>query len=259
VISLRWAGALALALLVPPTAVPAEETEPPSAAEVKARWMGRLDGRSFSVEVTLQVDYSGMQEERRIEVWRDDREGQERLMARFQAPPDLRGLGLLYLEQEGRTNDYFVYQPATGRVRRVPEVMAREDVYGVDLEYLGFGVAQIEPTNVESLERDHLDGEPVWRLEERAERDDARFDRRVVWLDPESFVPLRTEHTKDGRRTLVARTQAIDTVQGIATPRRVRFERPREGQVVEMRIEQVDYVSPIPEAFFTTMRLLRAR
>jgi hypothetical protein len=229
------------------------------AEEVKARWMNRLDGRSFSAEVTLRVRHRDLHEERRVEVWRDDQLGRERLMARFESPAEIRGLGLLYLEREGAPNDYFVYQPATRRVRRVPEVMAREDVYGVDLEYLGFGVAQIEPTRVESVAETVLADRPALRLEESALRADARFDRRIVWLDAASFVPVRTEHVRDGHTTLVAVTDELATIQGVVTPRRVRFERPDERQIVEMQIDEVDYVAAIPEAFFTTLRLLQRR
>jgi hypothetical protein len=247
-------AAFSLAVILMPSGVGAL-----TAQEVKTRWMERLDGRSFSAEVTLRVDYRGLHEERRIEVWRDDQKGLERLMARFELPAEIRGLGLLYLEQKGRPNDYFVYQPATKRVRRVPEVMVREDVYGVDLEYLGFGVAQIEPTKVESVEEAVLQDRPALRLEERAERTDARFDRRVVWLDPESFVPLRTEHYRGERTTLVAVTASIETIQGVPTPTKVRFERPEDHQTVEMELVTIDYVASIPEAFFTTIRLLRSK
>jgi hypothetical protein len=247
---------VALCLLVLAHAPAAAALDP---AEVKARWMQRLDGRSFSANVVMRVDYGDVHEERRIEVWRDDQRGLERLMARFQSPAELRGLGLLYLEQEGRQNDYFVYQPATRRVRRVPEAIVREDVYGVDLEYLGFGVAQIEPTEVESVREVVLDDRPALRLEERAERSDARFDRRVVWLQPETLVPLRTEHYRGDRTILVAVTENIEMIQGVATPRQIRFERPGERQTVEMDLDAIDYVGSIPEAFFTTMRLLRSR
>jgi hypothetical protein len=226
------------------------------AEAVKARWMQRLDGRAFTAKVAVRVRHRDIDESRHMEVWRDDKAGLERLMARFDAPPEIRGLGILYLEQSGRSNDYFVYQPATKRTRRVPEAMVREDVYGVDLEYLGFGVAQLEPTRVESVAEAVLDDRPAIRLEEHAERSGSRFDRRVVWLHPEMFVPLRTEHYRGEQLVLVAVTERIDTVQGVETPRRVRFERPVDHQIVEMEVEAVDYVARIPEAFFTTMRLV---
>lgn len=242
----------ALVLGVPVGAEPA-----PGADEVKQRWQGRLDGRRFTAVVRLGVDRAGHDEERRLEVYRDDHDGRrERLMVRFRDPADLRDLGLLYLENEGGPNDYFLYQPALGRVRRVPETMVREDVYGVDLEYLGFGVALIEPTRVEEVRREELDGRAVVFLQETALRPNPRFDERRVWLDPETWIPLRTEHLRDGRIAMVARTGEIRPVQGVPTPATVVFERDG-GTTVTMTVERVDYEAPVPDAFFSTLALIK--
>ncbi len=227
-------------------------------AEVPARWHGRLDGRRFTATVRLSIERAGWREARELVVWRDDRDGRsERLLARFESPSDLHGVGLLYLEHDERPSDYFLYQPAVGRVRRIPETLALEDVYGVDLEYLGFGVAWIAQTELIGVERTELDGKPVWQVRERAVGSVSRFAERRVWLDAGSFVPLRIEHWRDGQQTLLARTLLVDTVQGIATPRRVRFERPLAGESIEMEVEAVDYDAPISDAFFSVMRLVR--
>jgi hypothetical protein len=179
-------------------------------------------------------------------------------MVRFEAPADLRDVGVLYLEQPGRSNDYFLYQPALRRVRRLPEAIANDDVYGIDLEFLGFGVAQSEPTEVESARAESVEGRPAWRLEERALRPNPRFDRRVTWLDRETFVPLRTEHRRDGALRLVARTLETREIQGVATPVRMQFESEREGRRVTLEVEKVDYDAEIPEEYFSTLALIRA-
>lgn len=231
----------------------------PAAAEISARWHDRLDGRHFTARVSLRIERENWNEERELVVWRDDRDGRaERLMARFESPADLRGVGLLYLEREGQPNDYFLYQPSFGRVRRVPETMAREDVYGVDLEVLGFGVARVAGLEVERAVPADLDGRPVWRVTERARDPEPRFDRREVWLDAESFVPLRVEHHRAGALTMIAVTEEMALVQGVATPRVVRFERPALGERVQMRVDEIDYEAPIAEAFFSAMRLARS-
>ena len=55
-------------------------------------------------------------------------------------------------------------------------------------------------------------------LTERARRDNPRFERRIVWLDPETFVPLRTEHHKADSTLLVAETSQVKIVEGVPTP-----------------------------------------
>jgi hypothetical protein len=256
-------AALALAaglLVTPATAGEPSDELLPSADEARRLWMGRLDGRHFTSRVLLRIERRGDTEERLIDVWRDDRGGvRERVMARFEAPPDMRDFALLYIENADGPNDYFIYQPASQRVRRVPEELVRQDVYGVDLEYLGFGVALIEPAEIESLAWDDLEGRRTLRVSERALRENQRFERRAVWLDPTTWVPLRTEHHLRGQVRLVARTDEVRMVQGTATPVRVSFERPLDGEKVSMQVQSIDYERPIPEAFFSTLRLILER
>ena len=201
--------ALAALLSLAPDAVPLD------AEQVKQRWHSRLDARHFIAEITLDMDLAGLRETRELRVWRDDEKTEnERVMVRFESPPDLRNVALLYLEHDDRPNDYFLYQPAIRRIRRLPETVANDDVYGIDLEFLGFGVAQSEPTEIESMSRVTLRGKATYKLVERATRSNSRFDRRSTWLDADNFVALRTEHERSGRVVLIAQVGAVQEVQG---------------------------------------------
>jgi len=177
---------------------------------VKKRWHSRLAGMHFSARVQLSMDMGGIHEERELLVWRtDEAVGAERVMVRFTQPESVRNVGVLFLEQQGRPNDYFLYQPELRRVRRLPEAIASDDVYGIDLEFLGFGVAQSEPTEILDMAPETLDGRPTYRLRERALRPNPRFEERLTWIDASSFIPVRTEQFRAGAKRLVARTTEI--------------------------------------------------
>jgi len=254
------AGLLASALAGPELAAGSDDAVPLSSEAVKERWHGRLDGTHFAAKVRLSLELPGMHEEREVLVWRtDEGEGQERVMIRFVAPEDVRNLGVLFLEQHGRPNDYFLYQPDAKRVRRLPETIANDDVYGIDLEFLGFGVAQSEPTELEGMTRETLDGRKTYRLEEKALRENPRFDTRVTWLDADSFIPLRTEQYRRGSLRLSARTTEVKPVQGIPTPLGMDFENHQEHRKVSMRVADVDYRGAIPDEYFSTLALVRSQ
>ncbi|HKC49502.1 MAG TPA: outer membrane lipoprotein-sorting protein [Myxococcota bacterium] len=257
--SLAFAALLCAALC---SAVPAPadgDALPLSAAEVAARWHGRLARRHFNARVRMHMDLGGLREERRLRVFRDDEDGRgERVLVRFDAPADLRNVGLLYLAHADRPNDYFLYQPEIRRIRRLPQSVANDDVYGIDLEFLGFGVAQTVPTTLESLTREKLGGRSVWKLVESAREPNPRFETRRTWIDPASWAPLRTEHLRGARVVLVAETLELAEVQGVATPRRVRFAKPIEKREVQLEVDSVDYEAPIPEEYFSALALLRA-
>lgn len=258
---------LALALAAPALAPASDELDldarPLSAMEIAARWHGRLDSRHFTARITLEMQRTGLREQRErreLLIWRDDdASAAERVLIRFEAPRDLRGISLLYLERAEGANEYFLYQPALRVVRRLPESIASEDVYGIDLEFLGFGGAQTEPTEIESLASESLDGRPAYRLTERAQRKNPRFDTRITWLDRETFIPLRTEHHAEGRLELIAITLETRSVQGVPTPLRMHFEHPVAGRQIDLVVESVDYESPIPPEYFSTLALIRSQ
>ena len=102
-------------------------------------------------------------------------------------------------------------------------------------------------------------GRRAYRLVERAREPNRRFDERSVWIDAETFVPLRTRQQLDGREVLRAETLEVRLVQGIPTPVRMHFERPHDGIQVDLVVEDVDYESPIPEDVFSVFSLTRGQ
>jgi len=249
-----------LALLLTLASLVAHGAGPParSVLEVQAGRYGRLDGRHFTADIEMQIERDGHREDRRLVVWRDDEGGKhERIMARFLEPADLKNFALLFLENEGRPNDYFVHQPELARVRRVSESIASQDIYGVDLEFLGFGVAQSVRCETEAMEKAELDGRPVYKLMERALDPNQRFDERVTWIDAATFVPLRTEQRRGGKAMLIAHVRRLEEVQGVPTPMESTFERPGAGEKVTMVVRKIDYETPIAPEFFSTLALIK--
>jgi hypothetical protein len=239
--------------------VRASEDAVPEAVDPVTRWHARLSGKHFVARVNLSMNMGGIREERELKVWRtDEAVGAERVMVRFTQPESVRNVGVLFLEQQGRPNDYFLYQPELRRVRRLPETVANDDVYGIDLEFLGFGVAQSEPTEVEGVKREQLDGKPTYKITERALRENPRFDERVTWIDARTYIPVRTEQFRQGKKRLIARTTEIGEVSGIPTPLRMEFENQAENRQVSLRVAEVDYDVAIPEEYFSTMALVRS-
>ena len=237
-----------------------EDAVPVSGEEVWERWHSRMDGKHFTARVRMDVDLAGLTEERRLTIHRDDEDGSaERLLIQFDAPESLRNLGLLYFEQSGRPNDYFLYRPAVRRVRRLQQSAITNNLYGVDPEFLGFGIAETEPTRIQSMRSVRLNGHDVYRLVERARNSNPRFEERTVWIDRENYIPLRTEHRLNSKRVLTAETLEIRILQGIPTPVRMRFERPLDGVRVELVVERMDYEKPISEDVFSVFTLMKSQ
>jgi len=200
---------------------------------------------------------AGLVEKRRMRIFRDQVDGAERVMIRFEAPEDLRDVGLLYMEQKDRPNDYYLYLPASKRVRRLPKSVAVQDLYGIDPEFLGFAVAETDPTEAVSFSVEMKRNQLTYRLEERALVEDSRFTRRITWIDADTYVPLRTEHRQGEQTVLIAVATDSRNIQGVHTPTRMTFERLDADRKIELRVLEVDYEKPIPPEYFATMALFK--
>jgi hypothetical protein len=235
--------------------------EPPlSAEDVRERWEAVLNGRHFTANVTLAMRFAGHEEHRRMRVYRDDTPAAgERVMIRFEAPPDLRNLRFLYVEQPDRSNEYYLYQADLKRMRRIHESIADDDLYGIDLEFLGFGGVPPVPVDGLSIRRETLGDREVYVLHERAREPNARFEERRLWIDRSTFVALRTEHLVEGGRRLLAETLATRTHAGVEFPTRIRFERDGGTRSVELTLDDLDLVTPLPDDVFTILALSRRR
>jgi hypothetical protein len=202
----------------------------------------------------MQMDLAGLREERVMRVYRDDVGGRdERVLIRFDAPADLRNVGLLYLEQAGRPNDYFLYQPAMKRIRRLPQSVAE-------------GRAGITSGSSASAWRNRADGDPrrdgegsrTRGLESRGRRFRTRASRRGAPGSTRRTSSARTEHLRD-RRVVLAETLEVVEIQGVATPKRMRFHKTIEKREVLLTVDSVDYQAPIAEEHFSALALLRAQ
>ncbi len=257
-----WTGiAICLGLLGTPRPSAAElDFVPLSSQEVVKRWHARMDGQRFIAQVRMDVDLAGFKENRHMTVYRDHLDAtQERVLIRFDAPPSLRRMALLYLEQPHRSNDYFLYRPSVRRVRRLHESTVSGNIYGIDPEFLGFGIAESVPTEVVSMERTRIHDRDAYLIREKAIDKNRRFDKRNVWIDAETFMPLKTEHQLNDELVLSANTVRIETLHDVPTPVEMKFLRPKDRTTVDLYIENVKYDATIPEDVFSIFTMTRQR
>jgi hypothetical protein len=237
------AALLLLLLLTALAPAAAAELATPSPQEAWRSWRERLQGSHFTATLRQRVEGKGYS---RLTIRRDDSEGRERVLVRIEQPRV--NAGESWLMQEEAEGDSLYAYSANDRepnVRRIRSLRARDPFSGGDPSLFSL--------RAEAIERAELDGRPVLLLSERALGTAPPFRERRVWLDPETWLALRLEQWDDSGRLLLGEVTEQHAVQGLATPRELRFER-EDGVVVEFRIETMDYQRPIRESYFELPR-----
>jgi hypothetical protein len=196
--------------------------------------------------------------DRRMTLRWDDSEKRERLLLRIEWPDEIRGQSWLMLENVDRPNEFYVYSTrrASIPVRRLRRIREGNPFAGADLDYLGFRVARHGNPVATSVTTETVGERKALRLTEEAT--DMYFDRRDIWLDARTFVPLRGEYWVGDKKYLEAETEEIRLVQGVETPTRIRFTIPatddKPARNAFWKVESIDYDRPILESFFSVPR-----
>lgn len=196
--------ALALALLAgpPATGEPALPDAALTGREIYARVLAnRFD--TFTQESSLASgDSAGRVQEMRMRMrFRDfSADGRSSLrgvvsktLVQYTHPFDLRHAGYLVIQNQGRSNDQFLYLPARRQTRRVN--LRGEAVFGTDFSFEDIIPRELEDATYERMDDEQISGEPVYVVAARPVPHNAsEYSRFDFYVDAERFVPLRTRY-----------------------------------------------------------------
>jgi len=248
-------------LLPRPAAAQVEDARPEAPSELLRRAFERRYGADTHQQMTLRLRSDGREVQRqRIEVVTRTEAGQLRALARFTAPPDLRDTALLVLEQEGRPDDYFLYLPALGRVRRVSGAQRSDSFMGTDLTYEDLERRRIE--EFEDLRSQHggPTGEPVVVVSARP-RHAAAYERVEFAIAPGDAAILETRYyaraSASPYKVIRFPREHLHEEAGFSVPTRIAVANLRKGTETEVTVDELRLNPDVDIRLFTTDALLR--
>ncbi|MFI5315242.1 MAG: outer membrane lipoprotein-sorting protein, partial [Myxococcota bacterium] len=162
-----------------------------------------LDNRLHSAvqyQTVISRDPGGNEQRSRFWVrWKDYRDKDKKAvdgvlaktLVKFEEPEDMRQTGFLMIVNSDRSNDQFVWSPATGRVRRVQ--LRGVGVMGTDYTFDDIAWKNVEDAEYRRLKDEEIDGVPVYVIEVTAKPFvDSTYKTARTWVEKQHYVPLRT-------------------------------------------------------------------
>jgi hypothetical protein len=127
----------------------------------------------------------------------DDGEGPEGVLAKtlvkFSDPFDMRNTGFLMIMREDRASDQWIYSPSTRKIRRVK--LRQTSVMGTDYTFADIAYENIEDADYRRLADEEIDDLEVYVVEAVTKPFvDSQYNRTMVYLDQEHYVPLRARY-----------------------------------------------------------------
>jgi len=183
-------------------------------------------------------------------------EGEDKAFTEYLYPPREQGIKMLKLGDQ-----LWTYSPATDRTISISGHMLRQSVMGSDLSYEDMmenkKLREVYTAKVSAeekfLERD------CWVLELVANKGEAAYYARKLWVDKERDLILREERfAKSGKLLKTLDVKSVIRAQNRWVPNHIVFKDAlKEGQGTEFKIDTIEFDVTIPAYLFDKAGLRR--
>ncbi|MGH9661631.1 MAG: outer membrane lipoprotein-sorting protein [Bryobacteraceae bacterium] len=184
--------------------------------------------------------------------------GQAKVVIRFTAPPEVKGVALMVVNHPDRSADQWMWTPATGRERRIALQDRSTRFFGTDFSFEDLEERDVEQYDYRLLGSEPAAGVDCWKIESRPRQTKkSQYTRSVTWLRKTDYVAARVEFFSRDQLVRRAEYSQIENIQGIWTPRRIEMTDLGRNSRTVLQFEKMVFNTPIPEDEFTLQALKR--
>jgi hypothetical protein len=256
--SRRSLSALSLALgLLLPSLASADDARK-LLVESEARH--RTKGQQYAGELSV-VAKDGKVRKKGWRSWRDGYAGDAKLLIRFTAPPEVKGVSFLSLGRPGKSPDQWLYLPSMKRERRIASQDRDTSFVGTDFNYEDMEEFDQSKFAVSLKGEETLDGQACWRIEARPEESGGKslYERKLLWLRKDILFMLRQDVFRKGEKEPAKRLRLSDLqqVEGHWVAKALEMTDLRKGSRTTILLQELAFDRPQPPGRFTLQNLNR--
>jgi outer membrane lipoprotein-sorting protein len=231
-----------------------------SALEIARKAQDRTRAASEHYEGTLSViDSKNKITEKRWQYDRIGSHGASKVILRFTAPPEVKGVALLVLNHPDRSSDQWMWTPALERDRRVAMQDRSTRFFGTDFSFEDLEERDVAQFDYSILGEEPLDGAACWKLESRPKQSKtSQYTSSQVWVRKDNYVVLRIDNYKDSKVVRRIAYSDVQNVQNIWTPKKIEVTDFGRNSRTVLKVDNLRYNQPMKDEDFTLQALRRA-
>ena len=224
-------------------------------AEVQKR--SRVASQQY--EGVLQVvDAKGKTSEKGWTYERLGSHGASKVVIRFTAPAEVKGVALLVLNYPDRSSDQWMWTPAINRERRIATQDRRSRFFGTDFSFEDLEERDIEQYDYALEGEETLNGDACWKIAAtpRAGKR-SQYARSIYWIRKANYTYAQIDNHDP--QTLVRRLsyKQMENIQDVWTARILEVEDLSRKSRTILKLDAVKYNAPLTADSFTVQALRR--
>ncbi|MGC4081776.1 MAG: outer membrane lipoprotein-sorting protein [Vicinamibacterales bacterium] len=236
---------------------------PTTAAEVDARSIVEQsqklsDSKSQRYEGILKVLDGGKSSEKRWSFARIGSHGHSKVVIRFSAPADVKGVALLIVNHPDKSSDQWMWTPAIERDRRIALQDRSTRFFGTDFSFEDLEERDVDQYDYTLLGDDVVDGAPAWKIQAVARQTkSSQYSKTVLWILKDHYTVARVESYVKGDVVRRLVYSDIRSVQGFWTAHELEMTDLRRQSVTQLSLRKVRYNVPLKDDSFSLQALRR--
>lgn len=187
--------------------------------------------------------------------------GDSKLLIRFTAPPEVRGVGFLSLPRPGKNPDQWLYLPSMKRERRIAAQDRSASFVGTDFNYEDMEELDHGKYDVRLLAEETVAGQACFVVEARPRSEAGRslYEKKLLFLRKDILYLVRMDLFRPGEKEAGKRLLLEDValVDGHHVAKRMTMHDLGKGSTTVIRLEKLAFDRPQPEGRHTLQNLVR--
>lgn len=224
--------------------------------EVEDRALSDSQSYEGAIEV---VDARGKVLNKKWRFWREGNRGNSKVLIRFDAPAEVRGVGLLTLNHAGKAAEQWLYTPAIQRDRRIAPQEKSQRFMGTDFTNEDMEERAIENYEYSLIGEEEISGRSCYRIKAvHRDRGNTQYSRIELWVRKDIVATIRADFYIADKRSKTLRWDEWKQIQNIWTPHFVEMKDLSRGSVTRVHSSNVQYNVKFEPDWFSLRNLRRA-
>jgi hypothetical protein len=219
----------------------------------------RTDVKSQRYEGLLQVfDAKGKVSDKRWTLDRIGAHGGSKMVLRFTAPAEVKGVALLVVNHPDRASDQWMWTPGIERDRRIALQDRSTRFFGTDFSFEDMEERDVDQFDYTSLGDDTVEGFACWKIQSTPKQSkSSQYTRAVLWIRKDNYSVVQVEsYIKDQAVRRLVYSDFVNIV-GVRTARTLEMSDLRRGSRTRLTLDKLQYNVAMKDEDFTLQALRR--